>query len=120
MIDSLRLAQSLNTENQFQDNFYYGLNKKAIGNYNEAIKAFHSCLELIPENPTVLFLIGDLYLKDKSYELAEKNLKKSISLDPNNFWFKVLWSRHVISFTLSCYWPLVWGKQRKGNFYFCP
>ena len=63
MIDSLRLAQSLNTGNQFQDNFYDGLNKKAIGNYNEAIKAFHSCLELIPENPTVLFLIGDLYLK---------------------------------------------------------
>tara|TARA_B100000886_G_scaffold40062_1_gene24774 strand:- start:515 stop:1531 length:1017 start_codon:yes stop_codon:yes gene_type:complete len=96
MIDSLRLAQSLNTGNQFQDNFFDGLNKKAIGNYNEAIKAFHSCLELIPENPTVLFLIGDLYLKDKSYELAEKNLNRSISLDPDNFWFKEkLYRMHI-------------------------
>ena len=86
--DSLSDLKTLNTELQFQDNFYEALKQKGIENYTKAIDALINCSKLYPERAVVYYQLGDLYYKTKAFSRAESNLQKAILLDENNFWYK--------------------------------
>ena len=76
-----------NVEDEFQEHFFEALKQKGIENYGRAVEALHKCLNLDSRKPVIYFELGKNYNKLKNFGAAENNLKKAISMQPDNVWF---------------------------------
>ena len=76
-----------NVEDEFQEHFFEALKQKGIENYERAVEALHRCLNLDSKKPVIYFELGKNYNKLKNFGAAEDNLKKAISMQPDNEWF---------------------------------
>lgn len=76
-----------NVEDEFQEHFFEALKQKGIENYERAVEALHKCLNLNSKLPVIYFELGKNYNKLKNFGEAETNLKKAISMQPDNVWF---------------------------------
>jgi tetratricopeptide (TPR) repeat protein len=76
-----------NVEDEFQEHFFEALKQKGIENYQRAVEALHKCLNLDSKKPIIYFELGKNYNKLKNFGAAEDNLKKAISMQPDNEWF---------------------------------
>jgi len=76
-----------NVEDEFQEYFFEALKQKGIENYERAVEALHKCLNLNSKLPVIYFELGKNYNKLKNFGEAETNLKKAISMQPDNVWF---------------------------------
>lgn len=76
-----------NYEDEFQEHFFEALKQKGIENYDRAVDALHKCLNLDSKKPVIYFELGKNYNKLKNFGAAEENLKKAISMQPDNVWF---------------------------------
>lgn len=76
-----------NVEDEFQEHFFEALKQKGIENYERAVEALHKCLNLNSKLPVIYFELGKNYNKLKNFGAAETNLKKAISMQPDNVWF---------------------------------
>lgn len=76
-----------NVEDEFQEYFFEALKQKGIENYERAVEALHKCLNLNSKLPVIYFELGKNYNKLKNFGAAETNLKKAISMQPDNVWF---------------------------------
>ncbi|MBC2843815.1 tetratricopeptide repeat protein [Winogradskyella flava] len=76
-----------NVEDEFQEYFFEALKQKGIENYDRAVEALHKCLNLDSKKPVIYFELGKNYNKLKNFGAAEDNLKKAISMQPDNEWF---------------------------------
>lgn len=76
-----------NVEDEFQDYFFEALKQKGIENYDRAVEALQKCLNLNSKLPVIYFELGKNYNKLKNFGAAEDNLKKAISMQPDNVWF---------------------------------
>lgn len=76
-----------NYEDEFQEHFFEALKQKGIENYDRAVDALHKCLNLDSKKPVIYFEFGKNYNKLKNFGAAEDNLKKAISMQPDNVWF---------------------------------
>lgn len=76
-----------NVEDEFQEHFFEALKQKGIENYERAVEALHKCLNLDSKKPVIYFELGKNYNKLKNFGAAEDNLKKAISMQPDNEWF---------------------------------
>ncbi|MBU2921684.1 hypothetical protein KO504_10055 [Winogradskyella psychrotolerans] len=76
-----------NVEDEFQEHFFEALKQKGIENYDRAVDALHKCLNLNSKLPVIYFELGKNYNKLKNFGAAEENLKKAISMQPDNVWF---------------------------------
>jgi tetratricopeptide (TPR) repeat protein len=73
------------TEASIESNMnMYGYQFLAKKNYTNAIKIFKMNVELFPESSNVYDSLGEAYMKSGNKELAIKNYKKSLDLDPKN------------------------------------
>ena len=76
-----------NVKDEFQEYFFEALKQKGIENYDRAVDALHKCLNLNSKLPVIYFELGKNYNKLKNFGAAEENLKKAISMQPDNVWF---------------------------------
>lgn len=76
-----------NVEDEFQEHFFEALKQKGIENYDRAVEALYKCLNLDSKKPVIYFELGKNYNKLKNFGAAEENLKKAISMQPDNEWF---------------------------------
>jgi len=76
-----------NVEDEFQEHFFEALKQKGIENYDRAVEALQKCLNLDSKKPVIYFELGKNYNKLKNFGAAEDNLKKAISMQPDNVWF---------------------------------
>ena len=76
-----------NVEDEFQEHFFEALKQKGIENYERAVEALHKCLNLNSKRPVIYFELGKNYKSLKNFGAAEDNLKKAISMQPDNEWF---------------------------------
>ncbi|WP_458628171.1 tetratricopeptide repeat protein [Winogradskyella sp. PC D3.3] len=76
-----------NVEDEFQEYFFEALLQKGIENYDRAVEALQKCLNLDSKKPVIYFELGKNYNKLKNFGAAEENLKKAISMQPDNVWF---------------------------------
>lgn len=60
---------------------------KVLGNVEEALKVYKSCVNSYPECGAAWYEIGTLYLSAGLNNQAEENLKKSFDLDRHNYWY---------------------------------
>lgn len=76
-----------NVEDEFQELFFEALKQKGIENYDRAVDALQKCLNINSRLPVIYFELGKNYNKLKNFGAAEDNLKKAISMQPDNVWF---------------------------------
>ncbi|WP_346883495.1 tetratricopeptide repeat protein [uncultured Algibacter sp.] len=76
-----------NNEDAFQESFYEALKQKGIQNYDRAVEALLTCIELDNSIPVLYFELGKNYVKLKNFGEAENTLKKAVSKAPENEWF---------------------------------
>jgi len=76
-----------NVEDEFQEYFFEALKQKGIENYDRAVDALQKCLTINDKLPVIYFELGKNYNKLKNFGAAEDNLKKAISMQPDNVWF---------------------------------
>lgn len=56
--------------------------------YQKAVSIFSDLLESVPDDPSLYYNRGISYYKAREFELAEKDMKKAIELDPNNQFYQ--------------------------------
>ncbi|MFP4844627.1 tetratricopeptide repeat protein [Winogradskyella sp. PE311] len=76
-----------NVEDEFQEHFFEAIKQKGIENYDRAVESLYKCLNLDSKRPVIYFELGKNYNKLKNFGAAEDNLKKAISMQPDNEWF---------------------------------
>ena len=76
-----------NVSDDFQVHFFEALKQKGIENYDRAVDALQKCLTINDKLPVIYFELGKNYNKLKNFGAAEDNLKKAISMQPDNVWF---------------------------------
>ena len=76
-----------NVKDEFQEYFFEALKQKGIENYDRAVESLYKCLNLDSKRPVIYFELGKNYNKLKNFGAAEDNLKKAISMQPDNEWF---------------------------------
>ena len=75
-----------NVSDTFQEHFFEALKQKGIENYGRAVDALQKCLTINDKLPFIYFELGKNYNKLKNFGAAEDNLKKAISMQPDNVW----------------------------------
>ena len=68
--------------------FFEASKEKLLGNFNKARTIFGLCLQIDPNNDAVLYELSQIERQIGEFELAEAKLKKAISIQPNNIWYK--------------------------------
>ena len=76
-----------NVDDAYQENFFEALKQKGIENYERAVDALQECLKLDDTKPVIYYELGKNYNQLKQWDAAEQNLKKAISMQPDNEWF---------------------------------
>jgi tetratricopeptide (TPR) repeat protein len=72
---------------EFQELFFEGLKQKGIQNYDKAINAFLSCIDLAPDTDVITYELAKTYLLDKQYISAEQYAIASVNAKPENYWY---------------------------------
>lgn len=62
--------------------FNMGLALFKVKHYREAIGNFKKALDITPDDPEILDLLGQTYMEMGRYKFAEQHLRKSIEIDP--------------------------------------
>lgn len=73
-------------QRKFDHYFFEASRLMSIERYNDAIMAYRECHKIDPENATVNFQLGKLYLVANELKDGERFLKEAYRLDQNNKW----------------------------------
>jgi tetratricopeptide (TPR) repeat protein len=66
--------------------------QKMIGNVNEAISLYLSCIKANPESDVAHYELGTVYSAVGENAKAEDNLALAYNLNPNNYWYGIAYS----------------------------
>ncbi len=76
-----------NVSDAYQEAFFEALKQKGIENYDRAVKALLTCLEIDDSESVVYFELGKNYNKLKNFGAAEDALQNALQKDPENEWY---------------------------------
>jgi len=72
--------------------------QKLFGNFKQAAVLYQKCLEVNPNSDAAAFQLAGIYMMAQDYENAKKLTKRAVSIDPDNYWYKVqLTQLHMIN-----------------------
>lgn len=75
---------------------FHNANKERIlGNYQEALNMFMQCTVIAPKESTPYYEIASLYDGSKQTELALEYAEKAVKLDPDNYWYRILYAQSL-------------------------
>lgn len=63
--------------------------QKLFGNFKQAAALYQKCLEVNPGSDVAAFQLAGIYMMAQDFENAKKLTRKAISLDDENYWYKV-------------------------------
>jgi len=83
---------SISEEKRIEFEFMYieGLKQKMIGNSDNAVQYFNSCLEIDPNSAAVLYEIANIHTQKGDFSSAKALLEKAIQINSENKWYKLL------------------------------
>ncbi len=89
--DSLEVRideNELEAEDQyrFATAFFEAMRFKSLGEEDEALGYFLTCLQINPNDPTVNYEVGKYYLAEGESAKAEQYLNRALELDRDNIW----------------------------------
>lgn len=80
-------GNTANREIEFYESLFDGIKEELINyNFSNAIKNYEKCLRINPEDPSILYKLGEVYFKAGRQSDAVNVLRKAFSLDPKNYW----------------------------------
>lgn len=65
---------------------------KILQDYEQAIKLYESCVKLAPKEAAPYYELGNLYMNFGEVEPAAENAEKATELEPNNFYYRLLYA----------------------------
>ena len=75
-------------DQKFQQVFFDAQRKKAVEDYEGALKLFQKCLDIYPQSDIAFYEIALIHQMAGNYQLAFENLNQALSLAPNNKWYR--------------------------------
>lgn len=83
---------SISEEKRIEFEFMYieGLKQKMIGNSDNAVQYFNSCLDIDPNSAAVLYEIANIHTQKGDFSSAKALLEKAIQINSENKWYKLL------------------------------
>ena len=83
---------SISEEKRIEFEFMYieGLKQKMIGNADNAVQYFNSCLDIDPNSAAVLYEIANIHTQKGDFSSAKALLEKAIKINNENKWYKLL------------------------------
>ena len=82
----------LKSEYSYQYALIEASRQKMIGNVNEAIALYISCINSNPNCDVAYYELGTVYSALGDSNKAEENLEKSYNLNPENYWYGIAYS----------------------------
>lgn len=61
----------------------YAIELRKQGDFEESLEQYKKCLEVIPDEPTILFNMGTVYFEMGDEERAKKRLRQTLALKPD-------------------------------------
>ena len=89
-LDTIGSKQSSDKRNEFEYLFIEGLKQRTLGNPDEAIKIFSSCLELDPNSSAALYEMANIHVSRGDYQSSMMMCEKAVSLNPDNKYYHLL------------------------------
>lgn len=83
---------SIKTEYSYQYALIEASRQKMIGNINEAINLYNTCISSNPECDVAYYELGTVYSALGENQKSEENLGKAYKLDPRNYWYGIAYS----------------------------
>lgn len=77
--------------------FIDGCKEKILGDYDNAIVTFKSCIKTDPSNPAPLYELAGIYYQQKNYKDGLPLIEKATKLEPGNQWFQLLYANLLIT-----------------------
>lgn len=72
---------------EFQEAFFTALQQKGIQNYDRAINALQTCLQLKPDQAVLHHELAKVYYLDKKYSQGFSHALQAVQQEPENFWY---------------------------------
>ena len=63
--------------------------QKVFGNFKQAAVLYQKCLEVNPNSDAAAFQLAGIYMMAQDFENAKKLTRKAVTIDPDNYWYKV-------------------------------
>lgn len=61
----------------------YAIELRKQGDFEESLEQYKKCLEVVPDEPTILFNMGTVYFEMGDEERAKKKLRQTLALKPD-------------------------------------
>ncbi len=90
-------TEELSDEELIKFKFYFhNANKERIlGNYEAASNFFMQCIEIAPKEANPYYELAHIYEVNNRYDLALKYVEQAVNLDPNNYWYRILYAHSL-------------------------
>jgi tetratricopeptide (TPR) repeat protein len=72
---------------EFQEAFFTALQQKGIQNYDRAVNALQTCLQLQPDQAVLYHELAKVYYLDKKYSQGFTHAVEAVQKEPENFWY---------------------------------
>lgn len=72
---------------EFQEAFFTALQQKGIQNYDRAINALQTCLQLKPGQTVLHHELAKVYYLDQKYSQGFVHAVEAVQQEPDNFWY---------------------------------
>ncbi len=84
--------KSIKPEYSYQYALIEASRQKMIGNVNEAINLYNTCIKVNPHSDVAYYEMGTVYSAIGENTKAEENLEKAYNLNPKNYWYGIAYS----------------------------
>ena len=81
------MGQEVERNNDYQYALIEAVKQKNLGNISEAVKLYRLVIKDQPDCQAAYYELGSIYLMSNQVELAQDNLAKAYSFDPDNQWY---------------------------------
>src|SRR5688572_8241456 len=94
---ALQSRLSVYKQLEFDKYFFAGINEKSTGNYGRAAQQFEAAIRIDENSAAAHYELGRMYMQLGSADKAEAEAQKSIKLDEENKWYRVLLMQSLLS-----------------------
>ena len=80
---------------EFKFVFHNANKERILGNYQMAANLFMKCIEIAPKEANPYYELAHIYDVNDQFDLALKYSEQAIKLDPDNYWYRVLYAHSL-------------------------
>jgi tetratricopeptide (TPR) repeat protein len=87
-VDSQQVLNNEKRQMEFDFLFSEALKQRMLGNKQNAVQLFSSCLEIDPKSSAAMYELANIHASNNDFTSAAMLLEKAITCNPENTWYK--------------------------------